>query len=169
MSLELIINATGVAALALNLRGLAQKSDHSLRKSSAWSSALWALNSFLMGAHSAAAMNMLSVGRQATAASVESRAFRVRAVVCAIFLAIAAVLALVTWNGATTACTASASMLATWAMFYLRGARLRVALAVVAALWTYNGLVYEAWWQLISTLMSLAMAMFGAWRTRDTW
>jgi hypothetical protein len=114
-------------------------------------------------------MNMLSVGRQATAASVESRASKVRAIACGAFLAIAAVMALLTWNGAATACTASASMLATWAMFYLRGARLRVALAVVAVLWIYNGLVYEAWWQLISTLLSLAMAMFGAWRTRDTW
>jgi hypothetical protein len=169
MSLELFINATGVAALAVNLRGLAQKSDRSLQNSSAWSSALWALNSFLLGAHSAAAMNMLSVGRQATAASVDSQAARVRAIACTAFLAIAAIMALVTWNGATTACTASASMLATWAMFYLRGARLRVALAVVAVLWIYNGLAYEAWWQLISTLLSLAMAMFGAWRTRDTW
>jgi len=169
MPSEFIINATGVAALAINLRGLAQKSDYSLQKANAWSSALWALNSFLMGAHSAAAMNMLSVGRQATAASVETRAAKIRALVCAAFLAIAAVMAWVTWNGLSTACAASASMLATWAMFYLRGARLRVALALVAALWIYNGVVYEAWWQLISTLMSLGMAMFGAWRTRDTW
>ena len=166
---ELIINATGVAALAMNLRGLAQKSDHSLQTSSAWSSALWALNSFLLGANSAAAMNVLSVGRQATAATFGAEAARLKALACAAFLAVAAIMALVTWNGLTTASTAAASMLATSAMFYLRGARLRVALAAVAVLWIYNGIVYEAWWQLVSTLLSLAMAVFGAWRTRDTW
>ncbi len=169
MSSDLIINATGVAALAMNLRGLAQDSDNSLRKSSAWSSALWALNSFLLGAHSAAAMNVLSVGRQATAASVGTHAARLRALACVCFMAVAVIAALVTWNGLATASTTAASMLATGAMFYLRGARLRVALAVVAALWIYNGIVYEAWWQLISTLLSLVMAMFGAWRTRETW
>jgi|KBSMisStaDraftv2_1062788.scaffolds.fasta_scaffold96117_3 hypothetical protein len=169
MPSEFIINVTGVAALAMNLRGLVQKSDHSLQKSSAWSSALWALNSFLLGAHSAAAMNVVSVGRQAAAASVDASEAKLRALACAAFLAVTGILATFTWNGLTTASTAAASMLATTAMFYLRGARLRVALAAVAALWIYNGIFYEAWWQLTSTFLSLAMAMFGAWRTRHTW
>jgi hypothetical protein len=169
MSSEIIIHATGVAALAMNLRGLAHKSDRSLQKSNAWSSALWALNSILLDAHSAAAMNLLSVGRQATAVTVEGRAARVKALVCAVFLLVTVLMGAITWNGLATVSTTAASLLATWAMFYLRGARLRAALALVAVLWIYNGVVYEAWWQLVSTMLSLSMATYGAWRTRDTW
>ena len=169
MHSELIIHATGVAALAINLRGLAQKSDRSLQKSGAWSSALWALNSTLLGAHSAAAMCLLSVGRQATAASIDRQASRAKALVCTAFLLATVIVSILTWNGPASASTTAASLLATWAMFYLAGARLRAALAVVAVLWIHHGIVYAAWWQLASTLLSLSMATFGAWRTRDTW
>jgi hypothetical protein len=167
MSSELIINATGLAALAMNLRGLAHKSDRKLRRNSAWSSALWALNSLLMGFPGTALINMVSVGRQAGAATVEGRAARVKALTCGVFLAIALLIGALTWRGSATACTTAASMLATYAMFYMRGARLRLALAFVAVLWIYNGIAYHAWWQLTSSVLSLGMAMYGAWRARE--
>jgi Bacterial inner membrane protein len=167
MSSEIIINATGLAALAMNLRGLAHKSDRKLRRNSAWSSALWALNSLLMGFPGTAAINMVSVGRQASAATVEGRAARVRAGTCAVFLLISFVIGVVTWRGVATACTTAASMLATYAMFYMSGTRLRLALALVASLWIFNGIAYRAWWQLTSSVLSLAMAMYGAWRARE--
>jgi len=169
MQSSFFINATGVVALAVNLRGLVQKSDRSLRRANAWSAALWTINSFLMDAHSAAAMSALSVGRQITASSVDLRAWVIKAISCCAFMLVAALMAAFTWEGLASASTAAASMLATYAMFYLHGSRLRATLAAVAALWVYNGIVYEAWWQLASTMISLGTAMFGAWRTRASW
>jgi hypothetical protein len=50
-----LAHAAGIAALALKVSGLLKPSERSMLKVSAWASALWSLNSLLIGAPMAAA------------------------------------------------------------------------------------------------------------------
>ena len=159
-----LIHATGFAALALNVTGLVRASDRSLRHSTGWASALWALNNLLMGAQSAAALSVLSVGRQASASVVQGRDAATRRLACAAFLLVTLVVGALTWNGAATLMTTAGSLLATYAMFYMRGAPLRIAMLGVAALWMYNAWAYDSWWQMFGNLATGSAAAYGAWR-----
>ncbi len=161
---SLLIHATGFAALALNVTGLIRTSDRSLRNSSGWASALWALNNLLIGAQSAAALSVVSVGRQASASAVQGRNGRITLVACVSFLVVTFAVGAFTWNGVATLLTTAGSMLATYAMFYMRGALLRLAMLAVAALWMYNAWAYDSWWQMFGNLVTGGAAAYGAWR-----
>jgi hypothetical protein len=160
----ILVHLTGLAALSVNVAGLVRTSDRSLRHSTGWASALWAANNLLMGAQSAAALSMLSVGRQASASAVQGRSHLTKLVSCLAFLAVTLLIGVLTWNGMTTVFTTAGSMLATYAMFYMRGATLRVAMVGVAAFWMYNAWAYDSWWQMFGNALNAAAAAYGAWR-----
>lgn len=166
MLLMHLIDATGIAALSLNISGLVRPGDGRLLKTSGWASALWALNSLMLGAPTAAALNALSVGRQASAAVLLNRPGRLKAATFAAFVAVTLLLATILWSGALGLFAVAGSLLGTYAMFYLRGASLRWALAVVNALWLSNALVYDAFWQVAANLVCGIAAAIGAWKTR---
>ena len=159
-----LVDVTGLAALSLNIAGLVRTSDRSLRHSTGWASLLWAANNLLIGAQSAAALSVLSVGRQVSASAVQGGSHRSKRAYCLAFLAITLVIGLITWNGMTTLFSVAGSMLATYAMFYMRGVALRVAMVGVAALWMYNAWAYDSWWQMFANIMNGAAAAYGAWR-----
>jgi membrane-associated HD superfamily phosphohydrolase len=163
----LLINATGFAALVFNVTGLVRTSDRSLRHSTGWASALWAANNFLMGAQSAAALSALSVGRQASASVVQGRSNRTRLISCVAFLAVTLAVGVITWSGLASLLTTAGSMLATYAMFYMRGALLRVAMVGVAALWMYNAWAFDSWWQMLGNAVNGGAAAWGAWRAKS--
>ncbi|VTU45462.1 YgjV family protein [Variovorax sp. PBL-E5] len=162
-----LIDATGIVALSLNVRGLVGASDKSLRRSTGIASAIWAVNNFLLGAHTAAALSMVSVGRQASAEAVQDRTSRTRLLAFAAVIAITLTASILTWNGWATLCTGAGSLVGTWAMFYLRGMHLRLAMVLVASLWMYNAWAYNSWWQMIANLASGGAASYGAWRARQ--
>ena len=168
MTLQFLINASGLTALAVNASGLARSSDAALRTKTGIASALWALNNFFMGAYSAAALSALTVGRQATASAVHGTSERARRVGCTVFLLLTLVTGALTWQGPQTVFTTLGSSLSTYAMFYLRGARLRWVMMLVSCLWMYNAWAYHSLWQAAANLMACGAAAFGAWRTRPT-
>ena len=160
-----LVHATGLAALTFNVFGLIRTSDRSLRHATGWASALWAANNLLMGAQSAAALSALSVGRQATASAVQAHSERTKFLTCATFLVVTFAVGVLTWNGMATLFTTVGSLLATYAMFYMRGAWLRVAMVGVAALWMYNAWAYDSWWQMFGNAINGGAAAYGAWRS----
>ncbi|RZL86028.1 MAG: hypothetical protein EOP82_31385 [Variovorax sp.] len=161
-----LIHATGLVALSLNVRGLVGASDRSLRTSNGIASAIWALNNLLLGAYTAAALSAVSVGRQASAEAVQHRSSRTRLIAFIAMVSITLAVSALTWNGRTTMCTGAGSLVGTWAMFYLRGTSLRLAMVLVAALWMYNAWAYNSWWQMIANSAAGAAALLGAWRAR---
>ena len=161
-----LIHATGLVALSLNVRGLVGSSDRSLRTSTGIASAIWALNNFLLGAHTAAALSAISVGRQASAEAVQDRSSGTRLMAFLAMVSITLVASALTWNGWTTVCTGAGSLVGTWAMFYLRGTSLRLAMVLVAALWMYNAWAYNSWWQMAANSAAGGAALLGAWRAR---
>lgn len=165
MLLSYAIDATGLAALALNVSGYVRTNDRHLRTTTGWASALWALNNLLLGAHSAAALGLLSAGRQATAEVVMGQA-RIRAWACAAFVLFTLTAGVLTWDGWVTVATTTGSLIATVAMFYLRGMALRLAMVMVAALWMTHAIVFDSWWQMAANGLAGAAALGGAWRTR---
>ena len=160
-----LVNASGLAALAINVSGLVSRSDRSLRSTNGWASLLWAANNFLMGADSAAALSALSAGRQASESVVQGKSGRARMLTCMAFLGVTLVLGILTWNGTVTLVTTAGSMLSTYAMFYMRGVFLRVAMIGVATLWMFNALVYDSWWQMAANTLNGGAAAYGAWRS----
>ena len=69
MLADTLIHATGLFALTLNVSGVVRPNDRTLMRTTGWASALWAVNNVLIGAHTAAALSVLSVGRQSAAAA----------------------------------------------------------------------------------------------------
>jgi hypothetical protein len=163
-----LIHATGIVALSLNVRGLVGSNDRSLRTSTGVASAIWALNNLLLGAHTAAALSAVSVGRQASAEAVQDKSVRIRMLACLAVVFITVLASALTWNGWTTLCTGAGSLVGTWAMFYLRGTALRLAMVLVALLWMYNAWAYHALWQMLANFASGGAALVGAWRARQT-
>jgi hypothetical protein len=163
-----LVDATGIIALTLNVSGLLRPSDRSMLKVSAWASALWSLNSLLIGAPMAAALSALGVGRQAGAAALHGRRGRgrLKTLLFAALVAAALLIALLTWSGAHGLFAVAGSLLATGAVFYLRGAALRWAMVAVNALWLSNALVYDAGWQIAANALCGAAAAYSAWRMR---
>jgi hypothetical protein len=77
-----LIDATGLVALSLDVGALLRPGDRTLLKIGSWASALWAINSLLIGAPTAAALSALSVWRQASAVALQNRPGRLK---CAAF------------------------------------------------------------------------------------
>jgi len=159
-----LVDVTGLAALSFNVAGLVRTSDRSLRRSSGWASALWAANNLLMGAQSAAVLSALSVGRQVSASSTQGSSEKIKRLCCGAFLLVTLLLGALTWNGVTTIFSMAGSMLATYAMFYMRGVALRLAMIGAASLWMYNAWAYDSWWQMLGNSLSASAAAYGAWR-----
>lgn len=163
MSSELLwIHATGVCALALNVAALVRTCEKSLRIQSGLAGVVWALNNLLLGAHTAAALSLVSAGRTATSAATLSARECVRRAVFAAFLALTLAIGALTWQGWPSALIVLASVLSTFAVFYLRGRALRWAMLQVSALWMYNAWLYDSWEQMVANLLTAAAALYGA-------
>lgn len=158
------IDATGLIALSLNLGALVRPSDRTLLKIGALASVLWAVNNLLIGAPTAAALSALGAGRQASAAALQDRPGCLKAVAFAIFIAATLLVSALTWSGAHSLFPAAGSLIGTYAMFYLRGARLRWAMVLVSGLWLVNAIIYVAWWQIAANGLSGSVSAIGAWR-----
>lgn len=57
-------------------------------------------------------------------------------------------IATLTWNGVATLFPVVGSLIASYAMRYLRGAALRLAMVAVSALWMVNAIAFDSWWQM---------------------
>ena len=165
MPTELLIHATGVCALALNVTALARRCEKALRLQSGLSGALWALNNLLLGAHAAAALSLVSAGRTATSAVTLYASDAVRHGACAAFIAVTAGITALTWHGWPSALLLIASVLSTFAMFYLRAATLRLTMLPVSALWMVNAWHYESWEQMLANVITALAALYGAQRS----
>ena len=165
MSFELFIHATGLCALALNVVALVRTCEKALRIQSGLAGAIWALNNLLLGAHTAAALSLVSAGRTATSAATLRAGDGTRRAVFGAFIALTLAIGIATWHGWPSALLLAASLLSTFAMFYMRGRRLRLVMLLVSALWMYNAWHYDSWEQMLANVATAAAALYGAWRT----
>jgi hypothetical protein len=168
MANDLLIHATGLCALALNAAALLRTCEKSLRVQSGIAGVIWALNNLLLGAHTAAALSLVSAGRTATSATTLDSGRRLRRLVFVGFVALTLAISAVTWHGWPSLCMAIASMLSTYSMFYLRGRALRWSMLAVSALWMHNAWSYDSWEQMAANAVTAAAALYGAWRIERT-
>ena len=164
MPTELLIHVTGVCALALNVTALVRSCERALRLQSGLSGAVWALNNLLLGAHTAAALSLVSAGRTATSAVTLRAAVPVRHAACAAFMILTLAITAFTWHGWPSALLLIASLLSTFAMFYLRANRLRLTMLGVSALWIVNAWQYDSWEQMLANGVTALAAIYGAQR-----
>ena len=166
MPLDLLIHASGLFALMFNIKGLVRPCDRTLRRTTGFAALLWSVNNFLLGAHTAAALSVVTVGRQMSAQSVQQAPQARRLLACLGFMALMLGIAVFTWHGPITLVTTAGSMLATYAMFYMHGARLRLAMVGVSLLWMANAVAFDSWEQAAANVASGAAAAWGAWRIK---
>jgi len=164
MPTELLIHATGVCALALNVTALARRCEKALRLQSGLSGVIWALNNLLLGAHTAALLSLISASRTATSAVTLRAADPVRHAACGAFMALTLATTVFTWHGWPSALLLVASLLSTFAMFYLRATSLRLTMLPVSALWMVNGWWYDSWEQMLANVVTAVAAIYGAQR-----
>lgn len=162
------MHVTGIAALVVNVFSLLCRCEVALRRRSVFAGCLWALNNVLLGAPAAAALSVVSAGRTASSARTLDSSRVARRNTCIAFLGITLCAGLLTWSGWISGVTLIASMLSTYAMFYLRGAMLRISMLLVSALWMINALQYGSWEQMAANVISALAAAYGAWRLRPT-
>jgi hypothetical protein len=164
MSNALLIHATGLVALALNVVALVCTCERTLRVRSGVAGVLWAVNNFLLGAHAAAALSVVSAGRTATSAATLHRAGHARRAAFLAFVALTLAIGIATWNGLPALVMTSASLLSTYALFHMTGRPLRWIMLVVSAMWMLNAWTYGSWEQMAANLLSGAAALIGACR-----
>jgi len=164
MSSELLIHASGLAALVINVLALLCRCDLAMRRQSVVAGCLWTLNNVLIGATAAAALSVVSVSRTVSSAATLESSRIARRNSCAFFTALTLVAALITWNGWLSLVTLTASVISTWAMFYLRGATLRLVMLLVSAMWMVNAWQYESWEQMAANVVTAGAAAYGAWQ-----
>jgi hypothetical protein len=163
---SILVHATGIAALGLSVRSTMHRCDRGLHRGYFLAGILWALNNFLLGATTGAALSCVSVARTGTASLMYQRDHRIRIGACALFILISLVTALLTWHGWLTLLPVAASVLVTYAAFFLTGSRLRLALLISALLWTQNVLSLHSPEQIGANLLGIVAATVGFWRTR---
>jgi len=163
MSSDLLVHVTGLAALFVNVCALLCRCEIKLRRQSVAAGCLWALNNVLLGAHSAAALTVVSASRTATSASTLDRSDVARRNAFLVFAALTIGAGLLTWNGWTSGVTLAASVMSTYAMFYMRGAALRLSMLVASLLWMVHAWQYGSWEQMAANVITGCVAAYGAW------
>ena len=164
MPTDLLIHATGLGALVLNVIALARTCERSLRVQSSLAGVIWACNNLLLGAHTAAALSLVGAGRTATSAATLQSDESLRRAIFLGFAVLTLAIGAVTWHGWSSVLLIIASLLSTYAMFYLRGRQLRWSMLAVSALWMYNACTYDSWYQIVANAATGAAALYGAWR-----
>ena len=163
MATEVLIHATGLFALALNVIALARTCERSLRVQSGMAGVVWALNNLLLGAHTAAALSLVSAGRTATSAVTLHSGAQLRRAMFSGFAALTLAIAALTWHGWPSILLTIASLLSTYSTFYLRGRALRWTMLVGSGLWMVNAWTYDSWEQMLANGVTGAAALYGVW------
>jgi hypothetical protein len=168
MAIELLIHGTGVFALLLNIVALCRRCEKKLRIQSGIAGVAWALNNLLLGANTAAALSLVSAGRTATSAAMLRCDARLRLASFAGFSLLTLGIGLSTWDGWPSGLITAASLLSTYAMFYMDGRALRWILLTVSGLWMYHAFSHHSWEQIVANGATAGAALYGAWRIDRT-
>jgi len=146
---------------------MARTCEKSLRVQSAMAGLAWALNNFLLGAYTAAALSIASAGRTTTSLAVLRAAAPWRLAAFIVFASLTVGVAVATWDSQSSLLITIASLLSTYAMFYMTGPALRWSMLVVCALWMDHAWSHGSWEQVASNAISGLAALYGAWRLTD--
>ena len=164
MDTEFLIHLTGLSALVLNVLAIVRTCERRLRLQSGAAGLVWALNNLLLDAHSAAALSLVSAGRTASSAATLQGGEGRRRLAFFAFTALTVLVAALTWQGWLSVFLVIASLLSTYAMFYMRGRALRWAMLLVSTLWMVNAWSYGSWEQVAANAATAAAALYAAWR-----
>lgn len=164
MANDVLIHATGVCALVLNAFALLRTCERSLRVQSGIAGIVWALNNLLLGAHTAAALSLVSASRTATSAATLNSGASLRRIAFVGFMALTLAIGMVTWHGWPSVFLTLASLMSTYAMFYLRGRSLRWSMLTVSALWMHHAWSHGSWEQMVANAVTAVAAVYGVWR-----
>ncbi|MDO8416485.1 MAG: YgjV family protein [Agitococcus sp.] len=165
MTNSFLINITGVIGLLINVYSLTRRSDQALRGIIGVGFGVWMVNNLLLAAYSAAALCGVAMTRQAVAVYVvEKVRVRSKVALCLFFVLLVLGFSAYTWQGWGTVFACVSSLFSTVAMFFFKGARLRLTVAFAYALWGCATICYQAWWALGANVLLTTAAFWGYWQ-----
>jgi hypothetical protein len=163
----LFAHTSGLVALGLTVSGSIHRCDRRLRRNNVLAALCWAANFLALGALSGALLSGISAARTACASRSQDQETGTRLILCVLFVALSVATNAFTWDGSALALLPSiASALMAYAMFYLSGAQLRLAVLASALLWTQYSLTLDSFEQIAGNLIGVAAAGIGFWRVR---
>ena len=165
MANDFLIHLTGVCALVLNVLAIVRTCERRLRLQSGMAGLVWALNNLLLDAHSAAALSLVSAGRNASSATTLQSNETRRRLAFVVFTVLTVLVCALTWQGWLSLFLVTASLLSTYSMFYMRGPALRWVMLLVSMLWMINAWSYGSWEQVAANVATAGAALYAAWRT----
>ncbi len=151
--------------MLLNVVALVRTCERSLRVHSGLAGLAWAFNNLLLGAHAAAALSLVSAGRTASSAATLGAGARRRRWIFSSFAVLTVLVSAMTWHGWPSILLLAASLISTYAMFYMQGPGLRCAMLLVSGLWMYHAWSHASWEQMIANALTAFAALYGACRT----
>jgi hypothetical protein len=168
MSAPFLIHATGLCALVLNIVSMCVTCEKSLRVQSGIAGVVWALNNLLLGAPAAAALSLVGAGRTATSAAMLAATARLRRASFIGFALLTCAVGIASRDGGSSGWLTLASLASTYAMFYLRGTRLRWIMLATSVLWMGHAWSHRSWEQVAANAATMVAALYGAWRIERT-
>lgn len=155
----------GIAGVLVNLYGLTQKNDVSLRKLACISAVMLSTYNFMLGAATIAALQLTIVGRHGFAIWFGDREGAVKNGFFAFFMLVCVAATYLTYKGPVSMLLLGGSFLSTYASFYWGKARLRLGLGTTSFIFLLAAIHYGVLWQGVSNVIAIAGALLGAWNS----
>jgi hypothetical protein len=146
----------------INVLAMRCRCERSLRVQSGIAGLAWALNNLLLGSPTAAALSLVSAGRTATSAVVLDSGKLLRFGVFMGFARLTLGISAASWDGWSSAMLIVASMLSSYATFYMNGRPLRWCMQAVSLLWMHHAFSHESWEQVAANAVTGVAALYGA-------
>lgn len=160
----LYIRASGVAGLALTLLGLTASNDKRMLCLITVGALFFSLNNFLIGAHTACLLSLVSSLGTFTSLQLTGFKSRFRQPACLTFSGAAIAIGILTWGGPVSLFASAGSLCGTVGTFFLQGARMRLALGASNLLWLCSAIHFRALEQIISLVAALLVISYGLWQ-----
>jgi hypothetical protein len=158
------IRASGVVGLTITMLGLMAPKDTKMMLLLTVGALFWALNNFLLGAHTACVLSLVSSARTFTSMQLKGSDSRFRLPACLTFSGVTITAGALTWGGLISLFPMAGSLCSTAGNFFLNGMRLRLALGTSNLLWLASAIHFRAWEQIVSQVATLLATGFGVWR-----
>ncbi|PZQ46923.1 MAG: hypothetical protein DI551_04330 [Micavibrio aeruginosavorus] len=136
-----VAQISGYIALVIYIAAYAFKSDNVMKVTFSISNVLWVVHYYLIGAHTAALTTLIITLRNVLSLNSDNLPEHKKKVMAAIFAVILLIAGIITWAGLVSIIPVSATIAATYMMFYLKGVKLRQAFWVLDAGWLLHAIL----------------------------
>lgn len=150
----------GYAATVVSLSAYAMREDKMMKTGVGLGLLLWALHYAMLAAWTASATCLLIASRQILALIAPAMSAALRRITAVSYCSVFTVVLWLTWNGPVSLLPWISALNATYAYFYLAGARLRTQVMLSTGLWLLNAAVLGSIGGVAMNVVSLGISLW---------